>query len=413
LLLTLAGCDDAAPPGRGDEQNITERTDVAFDVTGSVFGLPGSDKSTWQKACDAWVAELEAIAPPNAVRSHECGTPQDVGQSGPLFKSNPVAHLVVSLPKGTKPLSFSPVDVRGTSSSLASWTTACNEEIDRIAAVYGDRMLAATCTDPAQLPGSLVQYASPLTVWIAPPAGASFEVSGFVLGTSSSVESWKSGCDAFRSDMIALSGAAHLGEYRCGQPQQAPGSFVVHQSHATATFAVPLVEGAAPEKLELGMVTGASSSVSSWQSACTAALTAAKAEHAERFLGGYCGDPKQAAGSFVRYESDAYAWLGERAPESSTGAGGAGGADGAGGAIGSGGSGGAGGGTQAPCSDPAPATSCMDRCLAMMDACDAGPVPQTCESMCGYQPTECELACGEATSCDAIQDWYDVCGLFQ
>ena len=108
------------------------------------------------------------------------------------------------------------------------------------------------------------------------------------------------------------------------------------------------------------------------------------------------------------YQSSAWAWVGDRAPVS-----GATGTGGGGGAGGEGGPGGAGGGTPTPCTDPEPATSCMDRCVAMMNACDAGPVQQTCESMCSFSPTECALACGEKTSCEAIQDWVDVCGLFQ
>jgi len=49
----------------------------------------------------------------------------------------------------------------------------------------------------------------------------------------------------------------------------------------------------------------------------------------------------------------------------------------------------------------------------MMTACNAGPIESTCDGMCAPSPTEAQLSCAEATSCDHLEDWSGKCLLFQ
>jgi flavin-binding protein dodecin len=399
LSVTAAVACDASEPDQGDEQFQTEETtvEVRFDVERVIFG---SSPNSIQQACDAWIQEMKELSGEAAIEGHSCGEPKDVGGSFVELTATAVANVVAKLPPDTMPAEFSPVGVRGTGSTKQSWAEACRAELDHVRALYGDRFLAGTCDPPVQGSGSFVFYESGARVWIAPPKGTPMDLEGYAFGSSSSLTSWKQSCDDAIARAVELSGVERLGVYECGAPTQGSGSFVFFESVPRIQIAFPLVEGTEPELTEGGMAVGSSSSVLSWQAACASSLDEAKATHGERFLGGYCPKPTQASGSFVKYESPVFVWLGDLAkePPPDEGEGGAG----------MGGSGGA-----PVFDDPSPAENCVARCEAKMEECNAGPVADTCAAMCTPDTTEGQLQCAEATECDHIGDWVSVCGLFQ
>lgn len=245
---------------------------------------------------------------------------------------------------------------------------------------------------------------SALSLWIAPSTGEVVTVEGWVAGAigprSMSFSTWREGCDAWLADLAARSTGQFLMQYSCGEAKDIGESGgYLFASPTSASFAFPLKEGSTPEKTDLGAVEGGTGSrpeaLASWQKACAAKLDQAKIDAGDRYLVGVCHQPQDVGSGTYQYASPASAWHGDLAqlPEPQDP-------------------------PPPPSDDDAltdgpPAANCQERCVAMMTACDAGPIDSTCNSMCAPSPTEAQLKCAEATSCDHLEDWSVKCLLFQ
>ena len=416
LLTSACGGDDGARTG--DDANLTEAklVPVAFEVSGVIVGgsatTADAARASWEVACETWSDSVQRAADPTSVESHDCGAAKDIGGTGTYqYTSTPTAKLVAKLAEGTEPLAFEPGTIAGSSGprevAYASWQAACEASLQRIKAIYGDRLLAGACQVPKDVgPSGEYLFTSPLSLWIAPPDGTEIELDGWLVGApgprAPAQQSWREGCDAWLADVASLSTARFLGSFSCGEVKDvgAPGIYQF-QSTPLGRLAVPLQEGTKLDRKELSQVQGESGvrevAFASWRAACVGALEAAKADAGARYLAGACHLPKDVGGpGTYRFASAATVWLGDvaKAPPD-----------------------------PGPGPDPDPidedlldspvAAQCNERCVAMMDACDAGPVQQTCDAMCATSPTEAQIACAEETSCDALHLWSQECLLFQ
>jgi len=421
-VAALAGCVGCGGGGVGSQDSdVTETklTNVRFDITGAAVGALGGPEDTarasWQKACDAWVAKVGEIAGAK-LRDHDCGNATDVGgNDGYQFTSSPVAHMEARLAEGAKPSAFEPGPIAGSvgphAVAYASWQAACDAALASVKAIYGDRLLGATCQLPKDIGGNDGwQMSSALSLWMAPSKGTPVSNDGWIAGTTgpraAALASWRSRCDAWLAELAGRSGARFLDEFSCGEAKDVGDGNYLFTSATTARFVFPLAEGSELTTQELGSIQGASGprvdAIASWQNACSAALDQAKVKAGDRFLAGVCHEPKDVGSGGWQYASPATVWLGDLAktppaPEPSMGTGGGGGDDGSTGDL----------------KNSPVAANCKDRCVAMMNACNAGPIDQTCDGMCAYKPTEAQMVCAEATSCDHLEDWTLKCELFQ
>ena len=416
ISLLAPACGSEAPTG--DEQDLTaERAmvTVRFDVVGAAVGdLGGPEdaaRASWQAACDAWVAKMTEVSG-QSIEGHDCGAPADVGgNDGYLFSSTPVVHVAVRVSEGTTPASFEPGAISGDTGkradAIVSWRAACDAALGRVQAIYGERLLAGSCGMPSDVGGNDgYRYESKLTLWTAPLQGTLLTLSGYAfetgaVGKGPSVNAWRASCDAWLADLATRADARFLDAFSCGTAQDIGGNDgYLFVSEPSARLVVPLVAGTEAKASSLTKVTGKAgdrkTALASWSDACRAALDAARSEAGSSFLGAICHAPKDVGGSAYQYESDATVWLGELAETDE------------------------GGGTPDPGAtggdpDPSspPAADCQDRCVKMMNACNAGPVEQTCDAMCAYKPTEAQMTCAETTSCDHLEDWSQKCKLFQ
>jgi hypothetical protein len=269
-------------------------------------------------------------------------------------------------------------------------------------------LFAGGCQQPTDIGGSDgYLLSSTLTLWIASASGTIVKAEGWVAGVGgprgTSLGSWRNGCDDWLLDLAKRTPIQFLGSLSCGEVKDVGQNEYRYESPTVASFAFPLESGTEPEKRDLGSIQGSEGprdeAFANWRGACAAALDKAKAEAGERWLTGVCHKPSDVSGSnsYYQYASPATAWLGDLAkiPE-----------------------------PEPPPAEPPPddnsdllnspaGANCQERCVAMMTACDAAPVDQTCDAMCASSPTEAQLACAEATSCDALQDWSLKCLLFQ
>jgi hypothetical protein len=406
LAVGCIGCGGGT--GTGDDANLTEGT-VRFEISGAAVGALGGPedaaRASWQAACDAWLERTVKLAGSASIEAYECGEAKDIGGSdGYQFASTATATIAASLPTET----FEPGQIAGSigprAVAYASWQAACDKSLERVKAIYGDRLLAGTCQLPADIGGSDGwMLSSALSLWIAPSKGEVVTAKGWVAGAIGqrgiSFSTWREGCDAWLADLTARSTGQFLMQYSCGEAKDIGDSGgYLFASPTTASFAFPLAEGSAAETKDLGAVDGTAGSraeaIASWQKACAAKLDQAKADAGDRYLASVCHEPKDVGSGTWQYSSSATAWLGDLAklPEPED--------------------------PPPPPADDAlkdgpPAANCKERCVAMMTACNAGPIESTCDGMCAPSPTEAQLSCAEATSCDHLEDWSGKCLLFQ
>lgn len=412
LGVLLLGCGGSSPT-TGDDQHVTERPlervrfELSAELVGDLGGPEQQARDSLKAVCDAWVAELGGIVGAEGVESFDCGAAREIGGSdGWAFASTGVAHVVVQLPEGDQPLAFEPGAVSGETGTRAdaieSWRLACSAEIARQAKTYGSRLLGAACAAPKEIGNGGYRYTSPLKLWIAPTPGTVVDAQGYVFGTSGpevpSHLAWRGACDDWLDELAARSGARFLGAYSCGDAKESGQNGYLYTSETKVRFTVPLVEGTSVEATPLSKVSGTNgtrdAALASWRDACRAALDEAKAAAGKRFLVGVCHTPKEVGSSGYQYESAATVWTGD-VDEAAV---------------------------DAP-PEPAPtdptdpgspvAADCSGRCVAMMNACDAGPVDQTCEAICAYKPSEAKLSCAEQTSCEHLEEWSTKCHVFE
>lgn len=426
LASVVAGCAEASAPG-SQEQDETEARLVTVELTlqADLRGTPGgsdtASRANVQAACDRWEDLLVEMVAPAEVRGVDCSAIRALsGGSTVQHAVSAVATVAARVPEGSEPRAFDAAPIMGATQSgetdaIVAWEGACEAGVRRAKAVYGDRLIGASCGTPqAYVTGSIVGYRSSLSLWTAPLDGSRVALRGYAIGRASTEPAahaaWRASCEDWLGRVGALSGADRLDEHACGTPRQlSAGSTWILESAPTASLAVRLVDGTEPTSTET-TVNGATSSdevaaAENAVAACEAAIATEKAELGGRFLGGSCAPRKTSGGSVTAYAATVTVWAGHLAPVEAPAPDGDGDADGDG-------AGGAPPGPTPP--DPTrsePAADCTPRCLAMMDACDAGPRESTCEYVCGDGPTEGELACAEAIDCEDISAWFNVCGL--
>lgn len=415
LLITIAACEE--PPA--EESNVTAKPRVTFkfDVTAEIRGeqtsSTASAEQSWKAACDRWASTLAELAAPAEVESFDCKASRPlVGGSISQFASDAVATIRTTVPEGMEPASSAPGDVMGVIKSsetgaIVAWRDACESELRHVKSIYGVRLVAATCGTPTKhANGSTIGYKSSPTIWVAPEEGTVLTLASVIPGTGRDEvvahTAWRATCDSWVERTSVLTGVERLGAFTCGERKTlSSGSTWDLESAASVDIVVRLEDGSEPEQ-ESFTAKGAESSSqaaakASAISACEAEIAVRKASHGERFLAGSCETLRAlVTGSSSQYEATGVVYAGDIAKVEEP----------------------------APDTDPVepapagpdaaktqPVANCTDRCLALMDKCNAGPREDTCAFICDATPTEGEMECAEAVSCEDVGAWFNVCQL--
>lgn len=145
---------------------------LAGYITGSGASTSDAAIASWKAQCDAWAGKQFDRSGSEHVASYSCGAPVQVGTSLWRYESVTEIVLAVELPAGQNPTTLSQT-VEGTSqntqeAALAAWQTACDQQLDSQATLWGKRFLGGTCTKPTQIGTSQWRYRGPAEVRLLP-----------------------------------------------------------------------------------------------------------------------------------------------------------------------------------------------------------------------------------------------------
>jgi len=337
------GCagDDSASQSQDQDlrQQLQEVTIRGYVVGDYASGSKAAAERSWTETCEAWQASVRAAAAGASLRDMSCGEAENLRSSGYQLTSMAEVTLAVLVPEGSA-LVESNAEVigathRNLTESLDYWKAACAAEVERARALYGDRLIAATCDRAENMHPSKRKFASALRLVVRPGAGPATAFDGYVYGPDASYEDayagWKAACDDWVNQRFGEAGARVLG-HRCGEPvdiDDAPSGYrFVSQPvvDLDVTFPEPPaeeppvdgdaeqpVEGdEAPEEIEevpppvaiitagpyrYGDSTGVlATAFDTWKLACDTEIARQSERFGERVLAASCGAPEQVPG---------------------------------------------------------------------------------------------------------------------
>lgn len=434
VVVAGVGIDCTSAPGDGGPADPITTTTTTLDVAGYIVGDPQSSadaaRASWQAQCDAWVGSVAVASTRVQVVSHDCGMPADHATTGYRFESQATVRLSVRLPMGAMPVRSEVGPLQGAQASsydaaLANWRTACDVERTRLRGLFGANLLAANCGTEtprdAAMTGSRLE--SSMQVWLVGASGTALDVSGFVSSDpsadiSAATAGYRDECFHWVERIVAVAGVDAVTGFDCGTPRDVAMTGYRITASPTAHLSFRLRAGGMPETMQQHIVGPTADSLAGalagWRQSCRDMIDAARMQYADRLLAASCDEPRDAATTGYRLESNLGLWLGDRAAPPADDAGSA--PDGAsddaaspedasgpppddgGGATSSDGG-----------SVVLSAEECQRRCEDQFRACSTGPLSICQTDVCAAPRTEAQMRCAEATACDGFGGPYFAC----
>lgn len=293
---------------------------VSFAVTGYVAGdLLGNRseaEASWTAACNAWQDGLRNRFGPTVETS--CGEASNLASSSFLFVSRPSATLSATVPIGETVIESSVgrtaagILTGNLAPALASWTAACDIEIDTWQLVYGSRLVGASCAEPTNLASSSRLFESAVQLWLTPLPGERVTgvdyAAGALLGNlEPALVSWRDACLATVT-VAAEIGGGTLELAECDARENLASSSRLFASEIAVSFVGTNPIASSPPPVSGELIGNLGEALASWRAACDASLRAIRERDGDRLIGGVCGVPSNTASSSFRFESQPTIW---------------------------------------------------------------------------------------------------------
>ena len=310
-------CSDHAEVCLGEEPDET----VTFEVTGYVLGTAAGNRAdaeaSWAAACTSWLDRLQSRFGPATATG--CGEAENLFSSGFLFASRPTATLTAQVAPGGELIAAAPVRTAAGRSAgnladaLASWATACDEAIDELRALHGDRLAAASCPAPRNLFSSGFLQESEVHAWLTPlegdrVTGIDYAAGGLHGNLEDALVSWRAACAGAVALAVDVAGADDLELAACEPRENLASSGFLFASEIAVRIAGDDPVASSPPPVNGASLGNLADALASWRTACDQALGAARDRDGERLAGAVCGVPENRASFGFQFQSQPTLW---------------------------------------------------------------------------------------------------------
>ena len=268
----------------------------------------------WSKACGDWADGSAEISGSHLV-SYECGAPTQVDFIDDFRFTSETRLRVQTGKRGATPSSgpwFEGVHANLTE-SLTAWNTACAAELEAERALFGERLLAASCGQLAH--SDNWSFEGAVNKVVAGAGATKVTVDGWVMGYISGNRAnaradWTKRYRRWLDGMVAAVGVEHIEGHEAAMPEAAKEPTWFYNAPTKLHLGIDLAEG---ETLvsEVSKVTIPSSGnfdtrVDAWEKACSDAVAKAASAAGDAFVAAGCG--KTTLTQSWGFESDFTVW---------------------------------------------------------------------------------------------------------
>lgn len=270
-------------------------------LRGAYLSSLGDGVKGWRAACEAWSTRAAAAYGPHLVVA-DCGEPANTVTSSYLDGSRTTLEVATGS-DAEAVASAGPLVRGGNLSSLGdatqSWQRACDDTLAFAKELLGDRLLAGTCSAPANTTTSSFLLGGTAPIAVTSAGAKKIVVEGFAVGAylsslgDATASLVKASNDTLRAS-VARIGAARVEGFEVDEPTSLASSSYVFGAKTSILVGYDVPEGGLEAIASTTHVKGPASpslgdAASGWAKACADAAENAKAEHGARFVAASCG----------------------------------------------------------------------------------------------------------------------------
>ena len=283
-------------------QTVTVPDDVnVVEIAGSLAPEAHSNLeptlALWTTACGAWAEASAEISGPHLL-SYECGTPTQADFiSSNRFLSDTRLRVQADRRGGTVSSgSWFAAEHANLAEALVAWNEACATEIEAERALFGERLLAATCGEVAHVDDW--RFEGAVNKVVAGAGATKVTVDGWVMGyisgnRASARADWSKRYHRWVDGMAATVGVERIEGHEAAMPEVATEPTWFYNAPTKLHLGIELAEGetlvSEPSKLTVPSSGNFDKTVDAWEKACSDAVAKAASDAGDAFVAAGCG----------------------------------------------------------------------------------------------------------------------------